>query len=57
MLFKIFLTMIAIGISVFSGIILSVSSHGNPEMMLSMLFISTFVAIAAGFSLYVIWYH
>lgn len=57
MLLKISLTVIAIGISGFFGIIMAIGSHGNPDMMLAAVFVSTVLGLAIGLSIYAIWSH
>ena len=55
-MFKKILLTVVTAIVVFSFVIpLAIGVHGNPEMMIFVLIVSTIIGVAAGMATYVIW--
>jgi len=52
---KILLSAITVAVILISGFMFAVGSHGNPEMMLAALFVSSIAGVAGGISIYLIW--
>ena len=52
---KLLLTVVAISAVLIFVIPLVIGVHGNPEMMLSVLFVSTILGVAGGMAVYIIW--